>query len=98
MFVPNPTPVHPEGDFPGMTIVIEFEDMNAARRFCESDAYTAAGAVRETSADTDPMLVEGIWLRGKYLRFLVTTAVMIGNLEKTIPLVLPTLNTNVMIW
>jgi uncharacterized protein (DUF1330 family) len=60
VLVRNPMPEHREGDLRGMTIVIEFEDMNAARRFYESDAYTAARAVRETAADTDLILVEGI--------------------------------------
>ena len=56
----NPTPEHREGDLRGTTILIEFDDMNAARRFYESDAYSAARAVRETAAETDLMLVEGI--------------------------------------
>jgi uncharacterized protein (DUF1330 family) len=56
----NPTPEHREGDLRGTTILIEFEDLNAARRFYESDAYTSARAVREMAAETDLMLVEGI--------------------------------------
>ena len=43
-----------------MSVVIEFEDMDAARGFYESEAYTAARAVRETAAETDLMLVEGV--------------------------------------
>ena len=53
-------PEHREGELRGTTILIEFEDMNTARRFYESDAYTAARAVREAAAETDLMLVEGI--------------------------------------
>ena len=56
----SPSPDHREGDLRGSTIVIEFEDMDAARGFYESEAYTAARAVRETAAETDLMLVEGV--------------------------------------
>jgi uncharacterized protein (DUF1330 family) len=60
VLVRNPAPDHREGDLRGATIVIEFEDMGAARKFYESEAYTAARAVRETAAETDLMLVEGV--------------------------------------
>ena len=53
-------PIHREGNLRGLTIIIEFDDMNAARGFYESEAYTAARAVRETAAETDLMLVDGI--------------------------------------
>ena len=56
----NPSPDHREGDLRGLTILIEFENMDAARGFYESDAYTAARAVRETAAETDLLLVEGV--------------------------------------
>ena len=56
----NPSPDHREGDLRGLTIIIEFDDMDSARAFYESDAYTAARAVRETAAETDLMLVEGL--------------------------------------
>ena len=49
-----------EGEMSGLTIVIEFADMDAAVRFYESDAYTAARRVRETAAETDLMLVDGV--------------------------------------
>ena len=42
----SPSPDHREGTLRGLTIIIEFEDMDAARGFYESDAYTAARAVR----------------------------------------------------
>lgn len=58
--VVNPSPEHREGDLRGLTIVIEFESLESARAFYESDAYTAARAVRETAAHTDLMLVEGV--------------------------------------
>jgi len=60
VLVRNPSPDHREGSLRGTTIVIEFEDMAAARNFYQSDAYTAARAVRETAAETDLMLVEGV--------------------------------------
>ncbi len=60
VLVRDPSPDHREGDLSGSTIVIEFEDMDAARRFYESEAYTAARAIRETAAETDLMLVEGV--------------------------------------
>ena len=56
----NPSPDHREGELRGTTILIEFQDMEAARNFYESDAYTAARAVRETAAETDLLLVEGV--------------------------------------
>jgi uncharacterized protein (DUF1330 family) len=60
VLVRNPSPDHREGDLRSITMVIEFEDMDAARSFYESEAYTAARAVRETAAETDLMLVEGV--------------------------------------
>ncbi|MGI9401050.1 MAG: DUF1330 domain-containing protein [Rhizobiaceae bacterium] len=60
VLVLNPAPDHREGDLRGLTIVIEFENMEAARGFYESEAYTAARLVRETAAETDLMLVEGL--------------------------------------
>jgi uncharacterized protein (DUF1330 family) len=56
----NPSPDHREGDLRGLTIIIEFENMEAARGFYESEAYTAARLVRETAAETDLLLVEGL--------------------------------------
>ena len=43
-----------------MAVVIEFQDMETARAFYHSDEYTAARAVRETAAETDLLLVEGM--------------------------------------
>jgi len=56
----NPTPDYREGNLRGLTLIIEFDDMDAARRFYESEAYTAARDVRETASETDLMLVDGI--------------------------------------
>ena len=42
-----------------MALVIEFESIETARKFYESEKYQAAKAVRELAADTDLILVEG---------------------------------------
>ena len=39
---------------------IEFDTMDAAKTFYESDEYTAAKAIREMAAKTDLLLIEGI--------------------------------------
>lgn len=56
----NPAPDHQEGELRGLTILIEFPSISAARKFYESDGYTAARLVREKVSETDLMLVEGI--------------------------------------
>lgn len=53
-------PDHREGDLRGIVVLLEFDSLQAARRFYESEAYTAARGVRETAAETDLMLVEGV--------------------------------------
>ncbi|WP_207548129.1 DUF1330 domain-containing protein [Cognatiyoonia sediminum] len=58
--VRNPAPDHREGGAEGLAIVIEFESLDAARAFYESDAYSEARAVRERISDTDLILVEGL--------------------------------------
>lgn len=60
VLVRNPAPDHREGAAGGLAIVIEFESMEAARAFYESDDYRAARSVREKISDTDLILVEGI--------------------------------------
>lgn len=60
VLVRNPAPDRREGDLTGLTIIIEFENMEAAKGFYESDAYSAARAVRELASETDLMLVEGL--------------------------------------
>ncbi len=60
VLVRNPAADHREGKLRGTTIMIEFENMEAAKRFYESEAYTAARKVRELAAETDLLLVEGI--------------------------------------
>lgn len=60
LLVGNPVADFREGDVRGATVVIEFDDLAAATRFYESEAYTAARAVREMCARTDLLLVEGV--------------------------------------
>lgn len=60
VLVRNAGPEHQESNLRGLTIVIEFDDMDAARRFYQSDAYTAARKVRQLASSTDLMLVEGL--------------------------------------
>ena len=60
ILVRNPAPETQEGDLTGMVTMIEFEDMATARRFYNSTGYTEARALRETCADTDLLLVEGV--------------------------------------
>ena len=57
VLVRNPKP---EGRVEGIVIMVEFDDMAAARAFYSSPEYTAARAEREKAADSDLMLVEGI--------------------------------------
>ena len=49
-----------EGKKPGVVVVLEFESMDKARKFYESEAYQAAKAVREKACDTDLFLAEGV--------------------------------------
>jgi len=60
VLVRNPAPDHREGGAEGLSIVIEFESLAAARAFYESEAYTEARRVREKISDTDLILVEGV--------------------------------------
>ena len=60
VLVRNPSPDIREGSDSGVAIVIEFESIENAREFYESDKYTEARAVRELAADTDLILVEGM--------------------------------------
>ena len=40
---------------------IEFDNIETARKFYESEKYQAAKAVREMASDTDLILVEGMY-------------------------------------
>lgn len=60
VLVRNPAPDHREGAAKGLAIVIEFESLDAARAFYESNAYSKARSIREKISDTDLILVEGL--------------------------------------
>jgi uncharacterized protein (DUF1330 family) len=50
-----------EGDWsPKRLVVLEFEDLEAAKRFYESDEYQAAKKLREGAAGFNMVAVEGI--------------------------------------
>ena len=59
VLVREPNPDVQEGKDSGIALVIEFESMDIARKFYESEKYQAAKAVRELASDTDLILVEG---------------------------------------
>jgi uncharacterized protein (DUF1330 family) len=58
--VRNPNSETREGDPSGIAIIIEFDNIEDARKFYESDKYTEARTVRELAAETNLILVEGI--------------------------------------
>ena len=60
VLVRNPSPDVREGSDSGLAIVIEFENIEGARKFYESDKYIEARAVRELASDTELILVEGM--------------------------------------
>ena len=49
-----------EGKKTGIVVVIEFESIDKARKFYESEAYQAAKTVRDKACDTDLFLAEGV--------------------------------------
>ena len=50
-----------EGDWrPKRMVVIEFDDLDRARAWHDSELYAPARALREASADTRMILVEGV--------------------------------------
>ena len=58
VLVQNPSPEVREGKKSSVAIVIEFESIENAHKFYESENYTAARAVRELVADTDLILLK----------------------------------------
>ena len=49
-----------EGQLSPLTIIVEFDDLETARRFYDSPAYAAARALREPYSTTNLVLVEGV--------------------------------------
>jgi uncharacterized protein (DUF1330 family) len=60
VLVRDPSPYLREGESLGTVIVIEFENVDAARKFYESEKYQAAKAVRELASNAHLVLVEGV--------------------------------------
>ncbi|HIF35133.1 MAG TPA: DUF1330 domain-containing protein [Candidatus Thioglobus sp.] len=60
VLVRNPNPEIKEGKDSGIAIVLEFENIDNARKFYESEKYTKAREIRMLSAETDLIIVEGI--------------------------------------
>ena len=60
ILVVNPTPEVREGREAGVAVVIEFDSIESARNFYESEKYTEAKAVRELASESDLILVEGV--------------------------------------
>ena len=59
VLVREPNPDVREGENLGTVVVVEFESIDAARKFYESEKYQAAKAVRELAAKAHLVLVEG---------------------------------------
>nr|NIT96246.1 DUF1330 domain-containing protein [Actinomycetota bacterium]NIV56408.1 DUF1330 domain-containing protein [Actinomycetota bacterium]NIX20100.1 DUF1330 domain-containing protein [Actinomycetota bacterium]NIX51230.1 DUF1330 domain-containing protein [Actinomycetota bacterium] len=60
VLVRSPSGEVQEGSMKPLTIVVEFDDLETARRFYHSDAYTEARQLREACSETDLVLVEGL--------------------------------------
>ena len=48
-----------EGDLRGVVMMIEFDNIETARKFYLSSEYQAAKAIRDECSQTDLMLIEG---------------------------------------
>ena len=59
VLVREPNPEVREGKISGIVLIIEFDNIETARKFYESEKYQAAKLVRELAAETDLILVEG---------------------------------------
>ena len=55
----DPMPDIREGSQAGISVIVEFDDVETARRFYDSDGYTAAKAIRQSVAETDLRIVSG---------------------------------------
>jgi uncharacterized protein (DUF1330 family) len=48
-----------EGEWPGRTVLLEFESVEAARAWYTSDAYQAAKPLRQAAADCNAVILSG---------------------------------------
>ena len=60
VLVRDPNPESREGSLEGISVVVEFDDVDTARRFYESDGYTRAKEIREAVSETDLRIVQGV--------------------------------------
>ena len=60
VLVRTPNAAASEVKKPGVVVVFEFESIDQARKFYESEAYQAAKAGRDKACDTDLFLAEGV--------------------------------------
>jgi len=58
VLIREPNPDVREGKNLGLVLVIEFESIDTARKFYESEKYQTAKAVRDLAADTHLVLAE----------------------------------------
>jgi len=56
----DPKPDVREGTQTGISVVVEFDDVETAQRFYESEGYTSAKSIREAVAETDLRIVSGV--------------------------------------
>jgi uncharacterized protein (DUF1330 family) len=60
VLVRTPNAESREGKKPHIIVVLEFENMDKAHKFYESEGYQAAKAIREKACDTDLFFGEGV--------------------------------------
>lgn len=60
VLVRNPESEQREGEPRGISVVVEFDDLATARAFYESPEYTKARELRESCAETELIIVEGV--------------------------------------
>ena len=60
ILVRDPNPDIREGAQQGISVLVEFDDVETAQRFYESQGYTSAKAIREAAAETDLRIVSGV--------------------------------------
>ncbi len=56
----DPNPDIREGAQQGISVVVEFDDVETAKRFYDSEGYTSAKSIREAVAETDLRIVTGV--------------------------------------
>lgn len=62
VFEPNPEVI--EGEWTGQTVILEFESVDAAKAWYNSDAYQAVIGERQAAADSNAIIVSGFDMPG----------------------------------